>query len=184
MTKSRLENAPTEKRRSGSLEASPLVRRFAMRIVDAAGKAPILDVACGSGRHALLFAQLGCSVICLDKNADLLRRLPKNPRIFPMQVDLATEPWPFGRDRLGGIVNVHFLLPVLFNRFKSSLSLGRYLLIETVPAHGRNFLELPAEGEIRSALEESFDFDFYKENPAGPPGYDEVTVKLLARRRN
>ena len=76
------------------------MRRFAMRIVDAAGKAPILDVACGSGRHALLFAQLGCSVICLDKNADLLRRLPKNPRIFPMQVDLATKPWPFGRDRL------------------------------------------------------------------------------------
>jgi hypothetical protein len=37
MTKSRLENAPTEKRRSGSLEASPLVRRFAMRIVAAVG---------------------------------------------------------------------------------------------------------------------------------------------------
>ena len=126
----------------------------------------------------------GAASFALDKNAGLLRRLPKNPRMFPMQVDLATEPWPFARDRLGGIVNVHFLLPVLFNRFKSSLSLGRYLLIETVPAHGGNFLELPTEGEIRSALEGSFDFDFYKETPAGPPGYDKVTVKLLARRRN
>ena len=166
------------------LKASPFVRRFATRIVDAAGNAPILDVACGVGRNAMIFAQLGCTVICLDKNQDLLRGLPNNPRILPMQMDLATDPWPFGRCQLGGIVNVHFLLPTIFRRFKSSLSPGGHLLIETVPAHGNNYLELPKEGVLKSALEGAFDFDFYHEKKAGPPKCKKVTVRLLARRRD
>jgi hypothetical protein len=173
MPTARMKNngSKTDKRRKSHghtplLEASPLVRRFAARIVDAAGNAPILDVASGMGRNAMIFAQLGCTVICLDKNQDLLRRLPNNPRILPMQMDLATDRWLFGRSHLGGIVN------------------GGYLLIETVPAHGNNFLELPKEGELRSALERAFDFDFYQEKKAGPPEYKKVTVRLLARRRD
>jgi hypothetical protein len=191
MPTARMKNngSKTDKRRKSHghtplLEASPLVRRFAARIVDAAGNAPILDVASGMGRNAMIFAQLGCTVICLDKNQDLLRRLPNNPRILPTQMDLATDRWLFGRSHLGGIVNVHFLLPAIFRRFKSSLSPGGYLLIETVPAHGNNFLELPKEGELRSALERAFDFDFYQEKKAGPPEYKKVTVRLLARRRD
>lgn len=170
--------------RARLLQSSTLVRRFASRIVDAAKDAPILDVACGSGRHSVLFAELGCNVISLDKNLDLLRRLPNNPRIFPLQLDLLTDRWPFGRCELGGIVNVHFLLPTIFRRFARSLRPGTRLLIETVPAHGGNFLELPKEGTLRSALEGAFDFDFYREKRAGPPNYKKVIVGLLACRRD
>jgi len=59
--------------------ASPLVRRFASAIAEAANGAPILDVACGSGRNAMIFAELGCNVICVDID---LTRLEK-PIVWP-----------------------------------------------------------------------------------------------------
>jgi len=98
-------------------------------------------------------------------------------------MDLAHDPWPFGPGTAGAIINVHFLLPALFPLFQSSLIPGGYLLIETVPAHGGNYLELPRAGELRSALQGAFDFEFYKERKAGPGNYDAVTVQLLAKRR-
>ena len=65
----------TGRRTAALSESSALVRRFASRLVDAAAGLPILDVACGSGRHALLLLQLGCSiVICVDKDLATFRR--------------------------------------------------------------------------------------------------------------
>lgn len=59
-------------------------------------------------------------------------------------------------------------MPALFREFQSSLSPGGYLLIETVPAHGGNFIELPNEGELRHVFAETFQFEFFKEKKAGP----------------
>src|SRR5690348_12013636 len=47
------------------LNAAPLVRKFAPQIASAASEKPIVDVACGSGRNALVLATLGCRVICV-----------------------------------------------------------------------------------------------------------------------
>jgi tellurite methyltransferase len=163
-------------------EPSALVRRFGARIVDAANGAPILDVGCGAGRNAVYLAGLGGVVICLDGNSELLRRLPRVKRIVPLHLDLATERWPFAQCELGGIVSVHFLMPALFRQFESSLSPGGCMLIETVPAHGGNFVELPNEGELRRAFAEAFQFEFFKEKEAGPIGCGKVTVRLLAKR--
>lgn len=98
-------------------------------------------------------------------------------------MDLVNDPWPFEAGSAGAIINVHLLLPTLFPLFETSLLSGRYLLIETIPAHGGNYLKLPRAGELRSALQHAFDFEFYKERKAGPGNYDAVTVQLLARRR-
>src|ERR1700687_5788846 len=163
-------------------EPCALVRKFGAEIVEAANGAPILDVGCGAGRNAIHLAQLGGTVICLDRNSDLLRRLPRTKRIVPLHIDLATDRWPFKQRELGGIVSVHFLMPALFPQFESSLSQGGRLLIETVPAHGGNFIELPNEGELRRAFAEAFQFEFFKEKKAGPVGYGKVTVRLLAKR--
>ena len=97
-------------------------------------------------------------------------------------MDLVHDPWPFGVGIVGAIINVHFVLPALFPLFESSLLPGGYLLIETVPAHGGNYLELPRAGDLRVAFQSAFDLEFYKERKAGPGNYDAVTVKLLARR--
>ena len=48
--------------------------------------------------------------------------------------------------------------------------------METIPAHGGNYVELPRAGELRSALQHAFDFEFYKERKTGPHNYDAVTA--------
>jgi hypothetical protein len=98
-------------------------------------------------------------------------------------MDLVKERWPFPASVAGGIVNVHFLLPALFPRFERSLSSGGYLLLETVPGCGGNYLELPKAGELKFAFGKTFEFEFYQERKVGPPGWDAVTVRMLARRK-
>jgi tellurite methyltransferase len=45
------------------------------RLSASASIGPVLDLACGRGRHALAAADLGLSVLAIDRNRDLLDRL-------------------------------------------------------------------------------------------------------------
>jgi len=176
------------------LKPSTLVRRFATQIADLAAGKPVIDVACGSGRNALALAQLGCHVICVDKdlagleaNIALLRPTglrQVTEKLSLTQLDLVEDSWPFASSIAGGIINVHFLLPKLFPLFERSLSPGGYLLLETVPGCGGNYLELPRSEEVRSAFEKKFEIEWYKERKVGPAGYDAVTVQIFAKKRN
>jgi SAM-dependent methyltransferase len=171
-------------------KVSPLVRRFAERIASTAGNLPILDVACGTGRNAIVFYELGCRIICVDK--DLTRFSFENfhansggiPQLGLGQFDLLRDPWPFIRGSVGAIINVHFVDSRLFAVFAEALVPRGYILLETPPGCGGNYLELPKAGAIRSAFERQFDFDFYKEHRIGPSNYDAVTVKMVARKRD
>jgi SAM-dependent methyltransferase len=178
MSKSSSESQP----RGEAPEPCAMVRKFGTKIVEAANGAPIVDVGCGAGRNAIHLARLGGKVICIDRNSGLLRRLPRSKRIVPLLLDLDTERWPFAQGQLGGIVCVHFLKSALFHQFERSLSPGGCLLIETVPAHGGNFIELPNKNELRLAFEDAFQLAFFTEKKAGPVGCGKVTVRLLARR--
>jgi SAM-dependent methyltransferase len=174
-------------------EASPLVRRFGTKLAAIASTRPILDVACGSGRNAIVMAQLGCAVTCVDKDLTGLEvalwRLHQTSfadaakRIAALNVDLVKDAWPFGPRTVSGIINVHFFLPELFRYFESSLYPGGFLLFETVPGCGGNYLELPKSGQIRCALEQSFDFEFYNERRVGPSTHGSVTVQTVARKK-
>jgi hypothetical protein len=175
------------------LKPSALVRRFAPQIVSAAAGKPLLDIAGGAGRNAVVFSNLGCSVICVDKDLSRVRaqqlRLSlttlsnASAKLSLYQMDLVSDPWPFGVSMAGGIVNVHFLLPSLLPLFESSITPGGYLLVETVPGCGGNYLQLPKAGALRAALERSFDLEFYKERKVGPLSVDAVTVRLLGKRK-
>ena len=171
--------------------ASPFVQRFAPKIAEAAGSAPILDVACGSGRNAFLLAEMGCEVICIDKDLSAIRenseREHQSPaaksRIRTYPLDLIEQKWPFGKEMAGGIINVHFFLPTFLNDFARSLLPGAYLLIETIPACGGNYLSLPSAGDVRKRLAGKFELTVYKESKVGPESIDAVTVKVLAKRK-
>jgi len=175
------------------LKPSPLLRRFATQIVDGSSGKPLLDVACGSGRNAFVLSQLGCAVICVDKDLTRLRAeqlslshtsiSKASAQLRLHQMDLVKDPWPFNASSIGGIVSVHFLLPSLFPFFESSISPNGYLFLETVPGCGGNYLQLPKQGELRSAFERSFEIEFYRERRVGPRSFDAVTVQLLGRRR-
>lgn len=174
-------------------KASVLVRKFGSKVIAAAAGKPILDVACGSGRNAIFFLQRGCSVICADKDLTFLinceaRRkrtssVPGNVLAL-RRLDFKQEVWPFETEDVGGIIDVHFFLPPLFPHFEDSLSPGGYLIFESVPGCGQNYLELPAAGYVRSLLVRSFEIEHYKEKKVGPPGTNAVVTQVLARRRS
>jgi SAM-dependent methyltransferase len=169
---------------SEHLESSAFLRKYAIQIVQHARDLPILDVGCGSGRHAFLLTSLGANVICLDRDLERFEfnrnHQPTNVRLRPMHADLLRDPWPFRESTLGGILAIHFLVaPALFVHFADSLTPEGRLLIETVGGHGGNYLELPRAGQLRRALSGSFDFEFYHERKVGPAGTDSVSVRLL-----
>jgi len=172
-------------------DVSPVVRRHADKIVQSANGKPIVDVGCGTGRNAVLFAGIGCEVICMDRDlTPLTSRIDqkyagfKNQGLLlPVQIDFLLERWPIQEESAGGIICVHLLLPSLFPLFARSLTTGSYLLLETVAGHGGNYLSLPKEGELRGRLECDFELEFYKERRVGPIGQDAVTVALLGKRR-
>jgi len=159
----------------------------------------ILDLACGRGRNARLLQSVGCRVICADIDRSALRTTAQEPyallcdekggaglddhRLLPVVVDLRDQSWPFKRHVLDGAILVHYLRPELFSPLAMSMRSGGTLLIETVANRGGNYLELPMQGELRSALAEGFTSVEYTERTAGPPGGGRVTVKAIARRR-
>jgi SAM-dependent methyltransferase len=169
-------------------EVSAFVRRQARDLREAAIYGRILDVPCGSGRNSLFLAKLGCKVTCVDIELSKLKEhlaghtsLSRNVRL--VKTDLINEPWPFDTDVFAAIINVHFFVPSLLRRFSKSLIPGGYLIIESPPGHGGNYLALPAAGTVRRALESDFDLLFYEERRVGPFSHNAVTVKLVATKR-
>ena len=146
---SRMPRSVENNRCANTREPSLGVRKFGLKLVEAAADKPILDVACGAGRNAIFLSELGCTVICIDKDLTELRQhqthqshtsAPKEQRLELCHLDLVNESWPFAEGSAGGIVNVHFFLPSLFSRFVNSLTSGG----------GTSFLNpcLAAEGTV------------------------------------
>lgn len=69
--------------------------------------ASVLDVACGSGRHARWFAQRGCRVTGVDRDAASIEPL----REFGEMVvaDIENGPWPFAGRRFDAVVVTNYL---------------------------------------------------------------------------
>jgi SAM-dependent methyltransferase len=135
-----------------ALSPSPFVRRFGNELVAAAKKKPILHVACGNARNAILLAYMGANVIGLDIELDRAHIFKKRirgtaferclDRIRFVQCDLLQDPWPSA----GAIINVHFLSEPLLTCFQQSLADDGLLLVETVSTYGENYRELPVAG--------------------------------------
>ena len=111
-----------------SLDASPWVHRFAASVP--AGE--VLDLACGGGRHARLFASLGHPVIAADRDQQALA-LAAAPGIATLEVDLEAEGarWPFEPGRFAGIVVTNYLHRPLFADLVRSLAPNGVLIYET-----------------------------------------------------
>lgn len=129
--------------------ASPWVRRFAPLIPPG----EVLDLACGSGRHARLLAQLGHPVLAVDRDEAALAACAA-PGIRCEQYDLENgAPWPYAGRRFAGIVVTNYLHRPLFAPLLDALAPGGVLIYETFAAgnglYGRpsspDFLLQPGE---------------------------------------
>jgi 2-polyprenyl-3-methyl-5-hydroxy-6-metoxy-1,4-benzoquinol methylase len=47
---------------------------------------PVLDIACGTGRMALLIAQLGYEIFCIDQSEGMLRQFEKKLQAQPVEI--------------------------------------------------------------------------------------------------
>ncbi len=107
---------------------SPWVSRFAPLVA----QGEVLDLACGAGRHARLFAALGHPVLALDRDADALRSC-EAPGIATLCHDLEAEGarWPFEAGRFAAIVVTNYLHRPLFAQLAASLAPDGLLIYET-----------------------------------------------------
>jgi SAM-dependent methyltransferase len=86
----------------------------------------VLDVACGSGRHANFFLRRNLKVVAVDRE----------PRVIPgarfIQADLEDgSPWPLPGERFEGIVVTNYLNRPLMRILHESLAEEGVLIYET-----------------------------------------------------
>ena len=77
---------------------SPWFKRH-IHLIDAS--APILDVACGRGRHTRWLHELGYRVVGVDIDLEGVRDLRTTPGLQLVQADLENGEWPFGQAGFG-----------------------------------------------------------------------------------
>ncbi|MEO8407968.1 MAG: class I SAM-dependent methyltransferase [Oxalobacteraceae bacterium] len=107
---------------------SAWVQRFAALIPPG----PVLDLACGGGRHARLLAALGHPVLAVDRDPAALASAA-GQNIVTMQVDLEADDavWPFDVGQYAAIVVTNYLHRPLFPHILASLANGGVLIYET-----------------------------------------------------
>lgn len=110
-----------------TLEASPWVKRFA-HLIPKSGL--VLDLACGSGRHARYLANLDLSVTAVDQDIRLIKSV-HSAQITPEQWDLELEAWPLEGRLFDGIVVTNYLYRPHLDRLPQMLNSGGVLIYET-----------------------------------------------------
>jgi SAM-dependent methyltransferase len=108
------------------LLASPWVQRWS-HLVPAG--ASVLDVACGSGRHVRWFAQQGCKVTAVDRDADALSGLAGLAEVIV--ADIENSPWPLTGRRFDAVVVTNYLWRALLPTLVGSVAEGGVLIYET-----------------------------------------------------
>lgn len=163
-------------------EPSAWVARWAREIHPAG---TVLDLACGSGRHASWLAARGHPVLAVDIDCS---RLPSHPLIQPLQADLEAEAWPLAGRVFDAVVVTNYLYRPHFQHLLEQVAPGGLLIYETF-AQGnerfgrpRNPDHLLAPGELRERTRNGFielgfeEGEFQAPRPA-------VIQRICARRK-
>ena len=119
-----------------------------------AGLGPLIDLACGRGRHALAAAREGLRVIGIDRNADALEELAASAQAEGLDVsivraDLETgEPLPLAPGCCGAILVFRYLHRPIAAELTAALAPGGLLVYETFTIHQRELGYGPSRDEF------------------------------------
>ncbi|MEO8145787.1 MAG: class I SAM-dependent methyltransferase [Betaproteobacteria bacterium] len=106
----------------GLLAPSPWVMRWAPLVT----RGTVLDVACGSGRHAKFFLSRNLKVVAVDREAQTI------PGVRFIQADLENgSPWPLPGERFEAVVVTNYLYRPLMGQLRDCLAEGGVLIYET-----------------------------------------------------
>jgi SAM-dependent methyltransferase len=112
-----------------SLEPSRWVRRWSQLVPD---RARVLDVACGSGRHVRWFADRGCRVTGIDRDAAAVEPLRGIARI--VVADIEHGRWPLPDERFDAVIVTNYLWRALLPTIVAAVAPGGVLIYETFAA--------------------------------------------------
>ena len=126
--------SPRESRHLRITAPSPWVCRFAPLVPVGS---VILDLACGNGRNARHFLELGFPVVAVDRNIAAVADLRYRPGAEVVRVDLEENgpvldgAAPLAGRTFGGIVGVNYLYRPLFPELLDALDTGGVFIYET-----------------------------------------------------
>lgn len=138
---------------------------------------PVLDLACGSGRHLRHFRALGHPVVGVDRDLDRVADLADAPGVELLSADLeGGAPWPLGNRRFAAVVVTNYLWRPLFPAVVDAVAPDGWLLYETFArgneAFGRprNPDHLLAPGELLAAVAGHLTVVAYEHGRVDRPG--------------
>ena len=117
-----------------SLAPSPWVMRFASKV---AKGGVVLDVACGEGRHARYFAEIGHVVAAVDSDISGFTDVPA--AIHVLQADIEAGPWPYSEEKFAGVVVTNYLHRPLMTTLIDSVAPGGVFIYETFAAGNEHY---------------------------------------------
>ena len=173
------------------LEPSEFFRSRERLIVEAGRLGPVLDLACGHGRHSLAAARLGLPVLALDRDEKALRSIQQAapPLVHCVRADLeAGSGIPVAPASFGAVLVFRFLFRPLAQSIVEALRPGGLLLYETFTTHQRNLGQSPKnpafllEPNELPRLFGALRLIDYQE-VVTPEPHPEALARLVARRR-
>ena len=172
---------------------SPFFLAAAEHLRSAATLGPILDLACGLGRHTLASAQFGMTTIGLDRNAKALQALTHDAQATGLPVhcirsDIELDSGiPLRPGSLGGALVFRYLWRPACAQIAALLKPGGWLLYETFTVRQRQWNQGPRnpdylleEGELPQLFPQ-LQVQEFKETP-GTLEQPTALASLLAQR--
>jgi SAM-dependent methyltransferase len=162
-------------------------------VLEAARIGPVIDLACGRGRHAIEVASRGARVVGLDRNADSLAELSARAQSLSLSLECvrcdleSTHELSIAPGSCGVVLVYRFLYRPLADAIQSLLAPGGLLLYETFTAGQRELDHGPSNpafllepGELPRLFPE-LEVEVYEECSRRLPRPDEI-ARLRARR--